>query len=106
MAVDSEGAESEAMTALSNTMQQDRAAGGVSRRKLRISSGDVVTVSLAVSGKAAPYRVILRFKSGLTVQRSVATLEASSPAEALKLAWVLIREDKVVEKHGWQWVEP
>lgn len=94
-----------AMTALSNTLQQDRAAGGLGRRKLRITSGDVVTVSLAVSGKASPYRVILRFKSGLTVQRPVATVEAASPAEALKLAWGRIREDKVVEKHGWQWVE-
>lgn len=92
--------------ALADTMQQDRAAGGVARRKLRITSGDVVTVSLAVNGKASPYRVILRFKSGLTVQRPVATVEAASPSEALKLAWSRIREDKVVEKHGWQWVEP
>ena len=78
----------------------------MARRKLRITSGDVVTVSLAVNGKASPYRVILRFKSGLTVQRPVATVDAASPAEALKVGWSRIREDKVVEKHGWQWVEP
>ena len=97
---------SEAMNALVNTFRQDRAAGGISRRKLRITSGDVVTVSLAVSGKASPYRVILRFKSGLTVQRPVASLEAASPEEALKLGWALIREKKLVENYGWQWLEP
>jgi len=86
-------------------MQQDRAAGGLARRKLRIKSGDVVTVSLAVSGKASPYKVILRFKSGLTVQRPVATLDASSPHDALKLAWLRIREDRIVEQYGWQWIE-
>jgi len=106
MAVDRQGTKGEAVTALLNSLQQDRAAGGVSRRKMRITSGDVVTVSLAVSGKASPFRVILRFKSGLTVQRPVAILEAESSAEALKLAWTLIRENKVVEQHGWQWVEP
>ena len=93
--------------ALLDTMQQDRAAGGLARRKLRIRSGDVVTVSLSLNGKASPYRVILRFKSGgLTVQRPVATLEAATPYDALKLAWARIRDDKVVEQYEWQWVEP
>lgn len=99
-------ADSEAMSSLVHAFQQDRAAGGISRRKLRITSGDVVTVSLAVSGKASPYRVILRFKSGLTVQRHVASLEATSPEEALKLGWALIRENKIAENYGWQWLEP
>lgn len=93
------------MTALANTLQQDRAAGGLSRRKLRIKSGDVVTVSLAVSGKSSPYRVILRFKSGLTVQRPVASLGAENPSEALALAWARIRQDRIVEQYGWEWVE-
>lgn len=96
----------QAMTLL-DTMQQDRAAGGLSRRKMRIRSGDIVTVSLSVSGKASTYRAILRFKSGgLTVQRPVATFEAASPYEALKLAWARIREDRIVEQNQWQWVEP
>lgn len=93
------------MNQLLNTMQQDQAAGGLERRKLRIKSGDVVTISLVVNGKASPYRVILRFKSGLTVQRPVTTLDASSPYEALKLAWSRIRDDRIVEQYGWQWVE-
>jgi hypothetical protein len=92
---------------LLDTMQQDRAAGGLARRKMRIRSGDVVTVSLSVNGKASPFRVILRFKSGgLTVQRPVATLEASTPYEALKLAWETMRRDRIVEQFEWRWVEP
>lgn len=95
------------MTQLLDSMQQDRAAGGVSRRKLRIRSGDVVTVSLSISNKASPYRVILRFKSGgITHQRPVATVDAPAPYEALKLSWERIRSEKVVEKNGWEWVEP
>jgi hypothetical protein len=95
----------EAMTQIANALQQDRAAGGVHRRKLRITSGDVVTVSLVVSGSASPYRVIMRFKSGLTVQRPVAKLDAPSPYEALKLAWSRIREEQIVEKYGWRWID-
>jgi hypothetical protein len=88
-------------------MQQDRAAGGVARRKMRIRSGEVVTVSLSVSGKASPYRVILRFKSGgLTVQRPVATIEAETPYAALKIGWSKVRQDHTVEQHHWEWVEP
>lgn len=89
------------------TLQQDRAAGGLARRKMKTRSGEVVTISLSVNGKASPYRVILRFKSGgTTVQRPVATLEADTPYEALKLAWAKIREEKIVEQNEWTWVEP
>lgn len=95
------------MTQLLDSMQQDRAAGGLARRKLRIRSGDIVTVSLSISNKSSPYRVILRFKSGgMTHQRPVATIEAESLFEALRLGWVRIRADQIVEQQQWQWVEP
>lgn len=87
------------------TFDQDQAAGGAERRKLRIRSGDVVTVSLATSSPRPPYRVIMRFKSGLTVQREVGTFPAASPHEAVKLGWQAIRAEKIVEREGWSWVE-
>lgn len=90
----------------SDSTRQDRAAGGEARRKLRIRSGDIVTVSLSVSGKSSPYRVILRFKSGLTIQRPVAAIDAESPAEALRIGWARLRDEKIAEGYGWEWLSP
>ena len=60
---------------LKSALDQDKAAGGANLRKLKIRSGDTVTVSLATSSTKSPYRVILRFKSGLTVQREVGRVD-------------------------------
>ena len=87
------------------TFTQDRAAGGAGRRKLRIKSGDIVTVSLVGSGSRSPYRVILRFKSGLTIQREVGRFEAASPEEAVSFGWKAIRHEQIVEREGWSWLE-
>lgn len=87
------------------TSDQDRAAGGPEKRKLRVRSGDVVTVSLVASGKQSPYRVILRFKSGLTIQREVGRFAAASPQEAMRLGWQAVRAEKLVEREGWSWVD-
>lgn len=86
------------------TFDQDRAAGGAGRRKLKVKSGDVVTVSLVASG-VSPYRVILRFKSGLTIQREVGRFPAASPEEAVRLGWQAIRGCQIVEREGWSWME-
>jgi hypothetical protein len=86
------------------TQAQDRAAGGIERRKLKIKSGDTVTVSLVASGNKSPYRVIMRFKSALTVQREVGRFEADTPWQATALAWKAIRPQKIVEREGWSWV--
>jgi hypothetical protein len=91
---------------LKSTLDQDKAAGGVDRRKLRIKSGDVVTVSLSCSGMKSPYRVILRFKSGLTVQREVGKIPADSALDAIAIGWKLIRQEQIVEKQGWTWLVP
>lgn len=89
------------------SLAQDRAAGDASLRKMRTKSGEVVTVSLSVSGSGDKLRVILRFKTGgATVQRPVATVTAASQFQALKLGWALIREQKIIEKDGWSWVAP
>lgn len=77
---------------------QDQAAGGIDRRKLKIKSGDIVTVSLVTSKRKSPYRVVMRFKSAITVEREVGRFEAPSPSEAIKLAWKAIRPQKVVER--------
>lgn len=92
-------------------LEQDIAAGGTSLRKMRVQTGDVVTVSLSLSSKEShrkgAVRVILRFKwGGRTVQRPVATVQASSRSEALKLGWKAIREKRIAEQEGWSWVVP
>jgi hypothetical protein len=90
---------------LAATLEQDRAAGGLDRRKMKIRSGEVVTVSLTVGGSKSPHTVALRFKSGgLTVNRPVGRVEASSRFEALKLGWQKVREEKIAEQNQWSWV--
>ena len=55
-------------------MEQDRAAGGLDRRKMKIRSkirsGEVVMVSLAISGTGVktPFGVVMRFKSGVLLR--------------------------------------
>ena len=89
------------------SLEQDKASGGVDRRKMRGKTGEIFTVSLAVNGTKSPFRVILRFKTGgYTVQRSVGIIEAQSKFEALKMGWVKVRTDKIVEQDGWSWVNP
>jgi translation initiation factor IF-1 len=91
-------------TFLKATLDQDHAAGGSHRRKLKIKSGDIVSVSLVTSGTKSPYRVVMRFKSAITVQREVGRFDAASPAEAVRQAWKVIRPEQVVEREGWSWV--
>jgi hypothetical protein len=92
------------LTFLKAKLDQDAAAGGADRRKLKIRSGDIVSVSLVTAGTKSPYRVVMRFKSAITVQREVGRFEASSSPEAIKLAWQSIRSQRVVEREGWSWV--
>ena len=90
-----------------NTLEQDRAAGGAERRKMKIRSGEVVIVSLSISGKGVktPYGITMRFRSGgLTVGRPVGRVEGNSRFELLQRGWTKVREDKVAEQHQWSWV--
>lgn len=92
---------------LSATLEQDRAAGGTNRRKMRIRSGDVVTVSLAIRGvgEGISSSITMRFKSGgLTVDRPVGNVEGGSRFELLQRGWVKVREDKIAEQNHWSWV--
>lgn len=92
---------------LSATMEQDRAAGGLDRRKMKIRSGEVVMVSLAISGTGVktPYGVTMRFKSGgMTVARPVGKIEGESRFEVLKKGWAKVREDRIAEQNQWNWV--
>jgi hypothetical protein len=84
--------------------EQDLAAGGRDRRRMRTKSGDMVFVSLAIRGTATP-RVYLRFKfGGGTIERKVATVIAPSRSETLKIGWNIIRREKIIEKEGWSWI--
>lgn len=86
------------------TMEQDKAAGGIDRRKIRTRSGGVAVASLAVVESGEAWRVILRFKwGGSNVQRPVGTVAASTRQEALLLGWQLVRSTAIVESNGWSW---
>lgn len=95
------------MSQLTSTMEQDRAAGGLDRRKLRTKSGDIVVVSLAINSlnNKMSHSVTMRFKmGGLTVSRLVGQVEGETRFEILKKAWTKVREDKLVEQNQWSWV--
>ena len=68
-------------------------------------SGEAVTVSLDVTASdGGTYRARLRFKSGgATVQRPVGKVFATNRFQALKLAWALLRAERIAEKEGWTW---
>lgn len=86
---------------------QDKAAGGLSRRLMLIRSGDVVTVSMVITGRAPPSRVYLRFRSGgVMVTRPVGIFETAMPAEAIKLAWDKVRTENIAEQNQWAWINP
>ncbi|MCW5644034.1 MAG: hypothetical protein KIT63_18185 [Rhodoferax sp.] len=92
---------------LSATMEQDRAAGGQDRRKLKVRSGDVVVVSLAISGTGikTPFSVAMRFKSGgMTIARPVGKIDGESRFAVLRKGWVMVREERIAERNGWQWL--
>lgn len=88
--------------------EQDLAAGGSSARRLRTRSGNVATVSLALTESGSGIRITMRFKSGGgTVQRMVGCVPASTPrAEALRLGWKMAREPGFVEREEWMWDVP
>ena len=87
-----------------STFLQDAAAGGIERRKIKIKSGDVVTISISVKAKGDQFQPTLRFKSGLTVQRSLDLVEADNSTEALRISWRNLRNSKYIEKQGWTWM--
>lgn len=74
---------------------------------MRIRSGEIVTVSLVITGKDTPSRLYLRFRSGgVMVTRPVGRIEGENPFEVIKLGWLKVRNEKIVEQSEWSWVEP
>ena len=89
------------------SLMQDRSSGGEERRKMRIRSGEIVTVSLVIVGKDSPSRVYLRFRSGgVMVTKPVGQIEGENPFEVFKQGWKKIREEKIIEKFEWTWLVP
>lgn len=90
------------------SIAQDRAAGGANRRLLRTKSGDVVTVSIVLTGVAPSQKASLRFRLGGTmVSRPIGVIEALATEKALDLAWATLRgDDSLVESNGWAWIHP
>lgn len=88
------------------SVEQNRAAGGAELRRMLTKSGEAVTVSLDVTASEdGTYRARLRFKSGgATVQRPIGKVSAPNRFQALKLAWSMLKAEKIAEKEGWSWV--
>ena len=88
-----------------STHTQDIAAGGITKRKLKINSGDIVTVSIVCRNKNSPYSMQLRFKNGPTYNKTLGKIEASSERQAIKEAWLKVKKEKFCESFGWEWVD-
>lgn len=87
-------------------MEQDKAAGGIERRKIHTKTGSVAIVSLSAVTSGDAWRMTLRFKwGGSNVQRPVGTVKAATRPEALRLGWLMLRRKRVVESNGWSWVD-
>lgn len=87
------------------SIEQDRAAGSVERRRLRTRSGEVFTASIAMNNTSSPFRLTLRFKNGgTTIQKPIGTVEGATRFDALKAGWHQIRADNFIEQFGWSWV--
>lgn len=88
--------------------EQNDAAGGPERRKLRLADGTIVMASVAVRRYArTPNQCYgyLQFKAhGKTVTKYIGRVTAESRAESLRLGWELLRSRKLAESFGWSWV--
>jgi len=88
--------------------EQDEAAGGPRRRKLRLTDGTEVVASVAARRYArTPNQCYgyLQFKvAGKTVTKYIGRVTSTSRAESLRLGWQLVRARKLVEACGWSWV--
>jgi hypothetical protein len=88
-------------------MEQDKAAGGIEKRKIHTKTGGIAVVSIAAVATGDAWRVTLRFKwGGSNVQRPIGAVAAASRTEALKLAWDMLRREHIIESNGWTWAEP
>lgn len=86
--------------------EQNVSAGGDQKRRFVISNGEVVTGSLELKKINDGYTVSLRFKSGASYRRSVGKVQALDRSDALRAGWDLLRNQNLIEKNGWKWLEP
>lgn len=88
--------------------EQDEAADGLERRKLRLADGTVVLASVAVRRyQRTPNQCYgyLQFKTnGKTVTKYIGRVTAESRAESLRMGWELLRSRKLAESFGWSWI--
>ena len=89
--------------------EQDLAAGGNERRRLRLTDGTIVMVSVAARRYArTPNQCYgyLQFKvHGKTVTKYIGRVTAKDRAESLRIGWELLRSRNLVESFGWSCVE-
>lgn len=88
--------------------EQDEAADGALRRKLRLADGTIVIASVSVRRFTRSQNQCygyLQFKSnGKTVTKYIGRVTAESRADSLHIGWNLLRSRKLVENFGWSWL--
>lgn len=88
--------------------EQNDAAGGLERRKLRLKDGKIAIASVSLR-HFNPYKQLwayLQFKAdGKTVTKYIGKASSETRYEALICGWNLVRERNLVEEFGWSWVE-
>ncbi len=88
---------------------QDRAAGGVQMRKVKLLDGVVATASVSVQLFPRGYQQwgYLRFKVGGKTRRCyIGKVSADTLDESLAVGWRMVREMRVLERAGWSWLIP
>jgi hypothetical protein len=89
--------------------EQDEVTGGEAYRQLRLNDGTIVLVSVSVRKflKSPSKRyAYMQFKSSRkTVTKYVGAVTADSKLNSLVLGWRLLRQRKIAEANGWEWVK-
>lgn len=91
------------------TEEQNLAAGGNTKRLLRILNGKIVTVSVAVRNtpkNAKNKYAYMHYKTeSKTFTKYIGPVGGSTHLESIAIGWKFLREKKIIESLNYQWVE-
>jgi hypothetical protein len=91
-----------------STKVQDKAAGGATRRQLRVEDGAIVVASVSVRSfkRSKQLYGYLQFKlDNKTVTRYIGNVSADSKFESLAKGWRTVRTRRIAEANGWTWAK-
>ena len=89
--------------------EQNLAAGGNKKRLLRILSGKVVTVSVAVrnfpKNGIKKYAYIQYKTESKTFTKYIGPVGGNTQLESIAIGWNILKEKKIAESLNYHWVE-